>query len=124
MEYFNEKKRWPFLGLPFTFTRYTITDELVNRKSGLLRQVEDSCYIYKIQDVRLEKSLAERIFGLGTIICYTGDTTDKELRLIHVKNSEAIKEYLIKTADNERIKRRALHTVDIGAGDIDDLDGN
>lgn len=112
------------MGLPFTFTRYTITEELVNRKSGLIRQVEDSCYIYKIQDVRLEKSLAERLFGMGTIICYTGDTTDKELRLIHVKNSEAIKEYLIKTADSERIKRRALHTVDIGVGDIDDLDGN
>jgi len=121
MEYFVEKKRILFFALPWTFTTYTITDELVKRKKGFFNQVEDTCYIYKIQDVRLEKSLWERIFGLGTVVCYTGDTTDKELRLTHVKNSDPIKDYLVKTADNERIKRRTINTVNIGAEDLDDL---
>ena len=29
-----EKKRWPFLGLPLTFTKYTITDEVITVNSG------------------------------------------------------------------------------------------
>lgn len=122
MDCFVEKKRLTFLGLPWTLTSYTITEELVKRKTGLFKQVEDTCYIYKIQDVRLEKTLVERMFGLGTVICFTGDTTDKELRLVHVRNSDVIKDYLVKTSDEERIKRRTINTVNITADSSDDID--
>ena len=65
---FKEKKRWVFLGLPFTFTTYTITEEIVTIDEGFLNRKEDDCYMYKIQDVTLTTSLFERIMGLGTVI--------------------------------------------------------
>lgn len=116
---YNEKKRTPFLALPLYFTKYTVTDEKITVKSGLLRTTEDDCYMYKVQDVRLVRSLMERIFGLGTIICYTGDTTDPELKLSHVKNSNEIKEFILTQSEEERIRKRTLHTVDINAGHIE-----
>ena len=67
---FQERKRWLFFGLPFTFTTYHVTEEFITVKSGLLRQKEDDCYMYKIVDTRLVRSLAERIFGLGTVECF------------------------------------------------------
>ena len=70
-----ERKRWVFLGLPFTFTKYTINDEVITIDTGLLNTVENDCYLYKVQDVELKTSLMERIFGLGTVACYTGDNT-------------------------------------------------
>lgn len=73
---FQERKRWLFFGLPFTFTTYHVTEEFITVKSGLLRQKEDDCYMYKIVDTRLVRSLAERIFGLGTVECFGGDATD------------------------------------------------
>ena len=65
---YQEKKRWMFLGLPFTFTKYTIEEEVITINSGLLNTRENDCYMYKVQDVELETSLAERIFGLGTTV--------------------------------------------------------
>ena len=78
---FQERKRWLFFGLPFTFTTYRVTEEYITVKSGLLRQKEDDCYMYKIVDTRLVRSLPERFFGLGTVECFGGDTTDPVLHL-------------------------------------------
>ena len=121
---FQERKRWLFFGFPFTFTTYRVTEEYITVKSGLLRQKEDDCYMYKVADVKLTTSLMERIFKLGTIVCYTGDVTNPELKLVHVKHSREIKSYLLKQSEAARLKRRTLNTVDIGAhgADMADLD--
>jgi uncharacterized membrane protein YdbT with pleckstrin-like domain len=117
---FVEKKRSLFFGLPLSFTTYRIDEELLYRKEGLLNLKEDDCYLYKIQDVTLTRSLFERMFGLSTIICHTGDTTDPILTLSHIRNGEEIKKYLVKTSDDERLKRRTINTLNISAENIDD----
>lgn len=121
MEY-QEKKRWLFLGLPFTFTKYTIGEEVITIRSGLLNTRENDCYMYKVQDVELEVSFIERICGLGTVVCFTGDTTHPTLRIEHIKNSKEIKNYILKESEEARRKRRTLNTLDIGSGPIDDAD--
>lgn len=119
---FVERKRWTFLGLSFTFTVYTVKEDMITVQEGFLNRRENDCYMYKVQDVELIRSLGERIFGLGTVKCYTGDTTDKELLLLHVKNSKAIKEFILEASEEARMKRRTMNMLNIGAGDIDDLD--
>ncbi len=117
-----ERKRWLLLGLPWTFTIYRMKEDMLNVKSGFFKLVQNDCYMYKIVDVKLTQSFMERIVGLGTITCYTGDTTDKELILQHIKHSEEIKDYLLKTSEEARIKRRTVNMLDIGSGDVGDLD--
>lgn len=116
-----ERKRWLFLGLPWTFTVYRMKDDMLNVKSGFFKLEQNDCYMYKIVDVKLSQSFMERLCGLGTIICYTGDTTDKELVLKHIKHSEEIKNYLLKTSEEARIKRRTVNMLDIGSGDLNDV---
>lgn len=100
MEYeYKEKKRSWFFGLPLSFTTYTVSQKKINIKKGLLRTEEDDTLMYKIQDVKLVRSLWERIFKLGTVICYSGDVTDAKLMLTHIKNSSEIKEYILETAE-------------------------
>jgi uncharacterized membrane protein YdbT with pleckstrin-like domain len=120
---FKERKRILFFGLPWSFTKYTLTPGVITVNRGLLNTTEDSCYMYKVQDVKLSTSFAERLFGLSTIICYTGDVTDPELRLIHIRHAKDIKSYLLKTSEEARLKRRTLNTMDIGAHGLD-LDGD
>lgn len=119
---FNERKRWVFFGLPFTFTKYSIREDMITVTSGLFTSVENDCYMYKVQDVERTATLGERIFGLGTIICFTGDTTHPKLILHHIKNSKAIKDFILKESEEARLKRRTVNMLDIGSGDIDDVD--
>lgn len=121
MQQFVEKKRTALFGLPIYFTTYTITDELLQLKEGFFKITENDCYLYKIQDVTLTRTLIERMFGLSTITCHTGDTTHPVIKLVHIKNGSAIKDYLIKTSDEMRLRRRTINTVNISAEDIDDL---
>ena len=86
-----ERKRLLFFGLPWTFTKYTITPSMLTIDQGLLKTEENDCYMYKVQDVKLATTLLERIFGLGTITCYTGDVTNAELKLIHIRKSKEVK---------------------------------
>lgn len=107
---YKEKKRSMFLGLPWTFTAYTVTDEIITVDSGLLRKEENDCYLYKVIDVRLEKTLLERILGLGTVHCFTGDVTDPDLRIQHIKHAKEIEDYILKQSESERMKRKTLNT--------------
>ena len=118
-----ERKRLLFFGLPWTFTKYTISSDMITTDEGLLKVEENDCYMYKVQDVKLTATLMERIFGLATIICYTGDVTDKELKLVHIKHAKEIKSYLLKASEAARIKRRTLNMQDIGAAmdEVDDI---
>lgn len=119
---FVERKRWLFLGLPFTFTKYIVKENTLTIDSGLLKKVENDCYMYKVQDVELVSSLMERMFGLGTVVCYTGDTTHPKLTLLHIKNARAIKDFILEASEAARMKRRTISTLDIGAEGLDDLD--
>lgn len=114
MEY-KEKKRSLFFGLPLSFTTYTVTEKKINIKRGLLRTVEDDTLLYKVQDVKLVRGIWERIFKLGTIVCYSSDVTDAKLMITHVKNSADIKEFILQTSESERRKIRAVHTVGLDA---------
>ncbi len=119
---FVEKKRWLFLGLPFTFTKYMIKEDMITVDTGVFTKVENDCYMYKVQDVEHTASIWERMVGLGTIVCYTGDTTHPKLLIEHIRNSKAIKEFILKESEEARLKRRTVNMLDIGSGEIGDID--
>ena len=118
---YKETGRLLFFGIPWPLTKYELYDNDFVIINGLFSIKENDCYMYKIVDVKLTQSFMERLCGLGTITCYTGDTTDKELVLKHIKNSEEIKTYLLKTSEEARIKRRTVNMLDIGSGDVGDV---
>ena len=118
---FTERKRLLFFGLPWTFTKYDITEDMITINRGLLRTTENDCYMYKVQDVQLTITLVERIFGLGTIVCYTGDTTDPTLTIEHIRNAKAVKNFILEYSEKARLKRKTLTTLDIGS-DIEGLE--
>ena len=119
---FVEKNRWLFLGLPFTFTKYVIKEDMITVDTGVFTKVENDCYMYKVQDVEHTASIWERMAGLGTIVCYTGDTTHPKLLIEHIRNSKAIKEFILKESEEARLKRRTVNMLDIGSGEVEDID--
>ena len=118
---FMERKRWVFLGLPFTFTKYIIREDMITVDSGLFKTVENDCYMYKVQDVVLTATLVEKIFGLGTVLCHTGDTTHPTLELQHIKNARVIKDFILKESEAARLKRRTVNMLDIGTDQAEEI---
>ncbi|NBJ91739.1 PH domain-containing protein [Parablautia muri] len=124
MAEYTERKRWLFLGLPFTFTKYYIKEDMLTIVSGFLKRSENDCYMYKVQDVELVATLGERLVGIGTVVCYTGDTTHPKLILSHIRNAKEIKNFILEASEQARMRRRTLNTLNIGteADDMEDAD--
>ena len=121
---YRERKRWVFLGLPFTFTVYNIKDDVLTVDQGFFKKIENDCYMYKVQDVEHTQTFFERLVGLGTITCFTGDTTHPKLIIEHVKRSREIKNYILEASEAARMRRRTLNTINIGTETMDDMDND
>lgn len=117
---FVEKRRTKLFALPICFTTYTLSEEKITITSGFLNITVDDAYMYKVQDVKLTRSFMERLFGLGTITCYTGDTTHPELNLYHIRNSHKIKEYVLESSEAARRKRRMKYSMSIDALEVEE----
>lgn len=112
---YQERKRCLFFGLPLSFTKYRIEEERITIQKGLFRVVEDDVLMYRVQDVTLVTGFLERIFGLGTVVCYSGDKTDPHLHLTHIRHAKEIKEFILVTAEAERRRVRTLPTMNLDA---------
>lgn len=99
-----DKKR-PFLGLPWSFTRYYLYDDKLIIDTGLLSRKEEEIRLYRIMDVSLRRSLGQRLMKIGTIHCCSGDKTSPEFELKHIKNSREVKNRLSDMIESERLKR-------------------
>ncbi len=120
---YRERRRWLFFGLPFTFTVYNVKEDILTIDDGFFKTTENDCYMYKIQDVEHTATFMEKIMGLGTVICFTGDTTHPKLILKHIKHSKEVKDFILKNSEEARLKRRTVNMLNIGM-DGSDLDGD
>lgn len=102
----SDRKRWTFLGLPWTFTKYMCTPEKFIMESGIFSTKEEEIRLYRILDLTLERSFWQRIFGLGTICCDTVDKSSPRLIIKNVKKSREVKELISEAVEKERMKKR------------------
>lgn len=117
----SDRKRTLF-GLPLSFTKYTLTDERLIIDAGFLNKREDEVRLYRITDVSLRRSLGQRMFGVGTIHCCSGDKTLGDFDVLNVKNSREVKELLSDQIEKQRDAKRVTSREFIG-GSTDAFDG-
>ena len=117
-----DRKR-TFLGLPWSFTKYALTDEKFIMDTGFLNLEEQEVRLYRILNMHLKKSLGQRIFGLGTIHV---DANDKDLDCFdikNIKNSDEVMNMLSQQVEKERNRNRVYARENMGSGPSpDDFD--
>ena len=109
-----------FLGLPWTFTIYGFSEDRLYIKTGVLNTREDEVRLYRITDIGLERSLWQRIMGMGTIRLYSSDQSMGDFSLVNVKNSENVKEQLSELIEKERENKRVSSREFLGMDEEED----
>lgn len=105
----SARKRLLFFGLPWTFTKYGYSNERIFISKGLLRTVEDEVRLYRIMDLSLERTLAQKIFGLGTIKFCSADKTLGDFEFKNIKNASQVKEQLSELIEQQRTQKRVVN---------------
>lgn len=99
----------PFLGLPLSFTKYSLTADRLFIQSGFLNIREDEVRLYRIMDLSLSMSLFQRLFGVGTIHCYSADQSMKDFDIKNIRNARDVKALLSETVERERMNKYVLN---------------
>lgn len=119
----KERKR-NALGLPWTFTKYALTDDRLFITSGLLKTVEDEVRLYRIMDLSMSQTLSQKIFGIGTILVSSADKSMRDFEIKNIKKPRDVKEQLSKLVEENRDKKRVTNREFMGEeadfGDDDD----
>ena len=117
----KDRKRIIF-GLPWTFTRYILTQEKLTIDTGFISRKEDEIRLYRILDITLQRPLSQRIWGLGTIHLNTADKSSPEIDIKRIKRAKEIKEMLSDMVEKERDEKRISAREFMGMSDMDDND--
>ena len=85
---------------------------------------ENELLLYRILDIKFNRSLFDKIFGVGTITIYTCDKTDNILKVQKVKNSAEVRDLISNMVEEARAKIRVTGKEIYGVGDNDSDDNS
>ena len=116
----KDRKRTIF-GLPWTFTKYSLSEDRLFIETGLFKYAQDEVRLYRILDLQLTRSFSQRLFGLGTIKVSSSDQSLKNFEIKNIKNSMEVKETLSRLVEEQRDSKRVINR-EIMVGDDDVCD--
>ncbi|MCR4999190.1 MAG: PH domain-containing protein [Lachnospiraceae bacterium] len=119
----RDRKR-TFLGLPWSFTVYELTEDRLFVKTGFFTINEEEIRLYRVMDVQYKATFGQRLFGVGSIYLTTSDKSAHDLEIRSVKRPRDVKELLSSKVEEQRLKNRVVGREMMGMadGDNDDLD--
>ena len=100
----QDRKR--HLGMPISFTVYSLSEDRLFRETGLLSRTYEEVLLYRIRDISLKRSLWQMIFGVGTIIVHSSDKSSGTLEIENVKSPKQVKELIHQLVEESKTRRR------------------
>lgn len=104
------KDRKRRLGLPLSFTRYSLSGDRLFCETGFLNLRADEVLLYRVQDLELTMTLGQRIFGVGTVCVHSSDKSMPHLDLKDVKHPRQVKELIHQSVEQAKDRRRMRAT--------------
>lgn len=108
------KDRRRRLGLPLSFTKYSISEDRIFCEKGLLNLHEEEILLYRVRDLELKRSVGQRIFGVGSVLVHSSDKTMPILELKNIRSPKEVKELLYQQVEASKDARRMRTTEVVG----------
>ena len=102
------KDRKHILWFPWTFTKYSISNDRLIIERGLLKTVVDETLLYRIVDITMEQSLAGKLFGSGTQRISAKVDKTPEIRLANIARPREISTLLSELVEESRHRRNVV----------------
>ena len=87
-------------------TQYTVTDQRVTRRRGILSKRTDNLELYRVSDFAVNEPLLLRIFGKVNVVLRSSDLTHPEFVLRAVPKLPALTDGLRQTIEDVRGQAR------------------
>ncbi len=97
--YIWQDRKRTFLGLPLSFTKYMLTEDRLFVEKGFFNSVLDEENLYRVRDVRVTRSLGQKLFGLGTVTVFAAND---ETKLESIKSPIEVKEEVVRLVEEAR----------------------
>jgi len=110
------KDRKRFLGLPLSFTKYSVSEERLILRQGFFKTQVDELMIYRIMDIRLTRTLGQKLCGVGTITLISDDRTQPTLDLKNIRQPDNVRVFLSSLIEKQRNARGISGSEFLGAG--------
>lgn len=98
------------LGLPISFTKYSLTEDRMFLERGLFNLKEEEILLYRVRDLALSRNLWQRIFRVGTVTVTSGDKTTPVLEIKNIKHPKEVKELIHSKVEDAKRNRRMRAT--------------
>lgn len=108
------KDRKRHLGLPLSFTKYSLSEDRLFCETGFLNLKSDEVLLYRVRDLQLTMTLGQRVFGVGTVCVVSSDKSIPHLNLKNVKNPRQVKELIHQNVEAAKDRRRMRATELVG----------
>lgn len=117
----RDRKR--ILGLPLTFTVYTLKNSRLYLKEGFFNTKENEMLLYRILDIKMTKTLWNKLFGVGSLTLFTVDETHREFVIQNIKKPQEVRDLLSAEIEKEREKLKLRGREIYGVSDADISEG-
>lgn len=115
------KDRKRFLGMPLSFTRYSMTEDRLFFSVGFLNIRDEEVLLYRVRDINTSRTLGQRLFGVGTVTVLSSDKSMPTMVMKNIKNPMAVKELIHEQVEEMKIRRR-VRVGEVLSGNYDDQD--
>ena len=106
MDNFIWKDRKRILGMPLSFTRYKLSEDRLFVSTGFFTVRDEEMLLYRIRDITTQRTLWQRLFGVGTIIIQSSDKTTPTLKILNIRNPLKTKELIHGQVESMKLARR------------------
>lgn len=100
------KDRKRYLGLPLSFTRYSLSEDRLFLSVGFLNIKDEEVLLYRVRDINTSRTLWQRLFGVGTVTVVSSDKSMPTFELKNVKDPMTVKELIHDQVEAMKIRRR------------------
>lgn len=99
-----EKKRLPLFALALSFTKYTLTNKRLIINDGFFKKTEKEILLYRITDIKLTRTIFQRIFKLATITIDAKGGGMVKFSVKDIQNYKKFKDVLFNEVEKEKIR--------------------